>query len=242
MRDINQSGPRVLGALPDPVALEPAVVRERLRAGVPLVDGRPRDAFARAHVLGALNVELDDSFGTYVGWVMPFNAPLMLVVEDVAGRREAVVQLVRIGYEQVQGYLGGGLAAWVAAGLPTGTFERIDVPELYARWGGQEPIAVVDVRRDEEWREGHIPGSQHIHVADLPERTGEVPLERPVAVICASGYRAQLAASMLAAAGRTVVAVQGGVPDWIAQGRPVVTGDGEGGASGAQDAATHAHR
>lgn len=239
MRDINQAGPRILGALPEPPALEPQEVRERMSAGVPLVDGRRRDAFAHEHVPGALNVELGDDFGTYVGWILPFDAPLMLAVEDGSGRREAVAQLVRIGYERTQGYLRDGVSGWKAAGFPVGSFERIGVPELYERWQGQEPMTVLDVRRDEEWREGHIPGSRHIHVADLPDHASEVPSDHPVAVICASGFRAELAASMLAAAGRTVIAVQGGVPDWIRQGRPVVTGDEDAGAP--HDPATHAH-
>jgi hydroxyacylglutathione hydrolase len=241
MRAINMEGPGILGALPEPPALDPAAVREQMAAGVPLVDGRQRDAFAREHVLGALNIELDDNFGTYAGWVLPFNAPLLLVVEDEAGRREAVVQLIRIGYEQARGYLRGGMEGWKAAGLPVSSFARIDVADLYTRWEGPEPPAVLDVRRDEEWRAGHIPGSQHIHVADLPGRIGAVPSDRPIAVICASGYRASTAASLLAATGRTVVAVQGGVPGWVRQGHPVVTGDDDDGASAAADAATHAH-
>jgi hydroxyacylglutathione hydrolase len=227
MRAINQRGPRVLGGLPDLPALTPEAVHTQVSAGVPLVDGRWRDAFAREHVPGALNIELDDSFGTYAGWILPFDAPLLLVVEDESGRREAVVQLIRIGYEQVAGYLDGGMPAWRGAGLPVRTFERIGVPELHERWRSQEPLAVLDVRRDEEWRAGHIPGAQHIHVADLPARMGEVPSDRPAAVICGSGYRASTAASLLEAAGRTVIAVQGGVPNWIAQGWPTTTDDAD---------------
>jgi hydroxyacylglutathione hydrolase len=239
MRDINQAGPRILGALPEPPALAPQEVHERMSAGMPLVDGRRRDAFAREHVPGALNVELGNDFGTYVGWILPFDAPLMLVVEDEPGRREAVVQLVRIGYERAQGYLRDGISGWKAAGFPVGSFERIGVPALFERGQGHEPMTVLDVRRDEEWREGHIPGSLHIHVADLPVRAAEVPIDHAVAVICASGFRAQTAASMLAAAGHTVIAVQGGVPDWIRQGRPVASGEEDSAAP--PDPATHAH-
>ena len=65
-----------------------------------MIDGRRRRAFAKEHVPGALNIELDESFGTYVGWLLPFNKPLMLQIEDASGRKEAVTQLIRIGYEQ----------------------------------------------------------------------------------------------------------------------------------------------
>ncbi len=220
MHDINQAGPRVLGTLPELSALSPHVVQERMQKGVPLVDGRSRDAFAHEHVPGSLNIELDGSFGTYAGWLLPFNIPLMLLIEDEEGRREAVVQLVRIGYEQAHGYLEGGIAAWKAAALPSESFERIDIDTLYQRWSQHGSLTIIDVRRDDEWREGHIPDALHFHMGDLPQHLNEVPRNTPLAVICRSGHRAEIAASLLAATGREVIAVQGGVPDWIARGLP----------------------
>ena len=220
MHDVNKHGPTILGSLPVPPALSPRYVNERMRQGIALLDGRNRQAFARSHVPGALNIELDDSFGTYAGWVLPFNVPVMLLIEDEAGRREAVVQLIRIGYERIEGYLDGGISAWEAAASPVEQFESIDTDELYKRWSRQSSLLVVDVRRDDEWEEGHIPTSLHLHLGDLPQHIDEVPLGPPVAVICRSGYRAALGASILAAAGRNVTAVSGGVPDWIEHGFP----------------------
>ncbi len=211
-----------------------------MRAGIPLIDGRTRDAFAREHVPGSLNIELDSSFGTYVGWLLPFNVPLMLLIEDEDGRREAVVQLIRIGYEQAQGYLEGGISAWKAAALPVGSFERIDIDTLYKRWTQHSGMAIVDVRRDDEWREGHIPDALHLHIGELPQHLDEVPRNRPVTVICQSGYRAEIAASMIAATGREVIAVQGGVPDWKDRGLPVTSGETSASVS-SHDPATHAH-
>ena len=225
MHDINQRGPRVLGGVPVVPPLAPAAVNAHMRSGVPLIDGRHRDAFAREHVPGSLNIELDETFGTYVGWLLPFNAPLMLQIEDADGRHDAVAQLIRIGYEQTQGYLDGGIAAWKSADLPVAAFERIDVPELHRRWvEHSQPLAVLDVRDDQEWASGHIPAAQHIHVADLPRHLNALPLDVPVATICASGHRAEIAASLVAATGRSAVAVQGGMPDWIQRGFPQVQG------------------
>lgn len=221
MHDINVGGPTLLGRLPEPPALRPHEVQARLEHGIPLVDGRSRSAFALEHIPGALNIELDSSFSTYVGWLLPFNQPIMLLIEDEEGRREAVVQLIRIGYEQFEGYLDGGLTAWKAAALPTEAFELIDVDTLYRRWQKHTPMTILDVRRDEEWRQGHIPHAQHLHLADLPQRIEEVPHDEPVAVICRTGHRAEIAASLLAATGRTVIAVgQGGMADWLERGLP----------------------
>lgn len=221
MHDINQGGPRVLGKLPEPAALVPQAVQEHMAEGVPLVDGRRKEHFAHEHIPGSLNIELDSSFGTYVGWLFPFNVPLMLLIEDEEGRREAVVQLVRIGYEQVQGYVDGGIQAWKAAALPIEGFEHIDLDTLYKRWSGLEHLTVVDVRADDEWQAGHIPGSLHFHVGDLPQHLDEVPRDRPLATICRTGHRAEIAASILAATGRQVISVGGGgVPDWVNRGWP----------------------
>jgi hydroxyacylglutathione hydrolase len=223
MHDINQQGPRILGQLPELPPLTPQEVQSLLQRGLPLIDGRSRRDFAHEHVPGSLNIELDSSFATYVGWLLPFNTPLLLLIEDEEGRREAVVQLLRIGYEQAQGYLQGGIAAWKAAALPTESFERIDIETLYRRWKQQPSLTVLDVRRDDEWRAGHIPGALHVHVGDLPQQLESVPRNGPLAVICHSGHRAAIAASMLAATGRQVVAVEGGVGDWSARGLPTVT-------------------
>jgi hydroxyacylglutathione hydrolase len=225
MHDINKQGPRILGEFPELAALTSQVVQARMRAGVPLVDTRSCDAFAREHIPGSLNVKLDSSFGTYVGWVLPFNTPLMILIEDEAGRREAVVQLIRIGYEQMQGYIEGGISGWKAAALPTSSFERIDIDTLYKRWEQQTQMAIVDVRRDDEWREGHIPASLHLHLGELSQHLDAVPRDVPVAVVCRSGHRAGIAASMIAATGRQVIAVQGSVPDWAAHGFPTIAGE-----------------
>ncbi len=243
MHDINVGGPTMLGRLPEPPALRPHEVQSRLEHGIPLVDGRSRYAFAREHIPGAFNIELDSSFSTYVGWLLPFNQPIMLLIEDEEGRREAVVQLIRIGYEQFDGYLDGGLAAWKAAALPTEAFEVIDVDTLYRRWQKHTPMTILDVRRDEEWREGHIPHAQHLHIAELPWRIDDVPHDEPVAVICRTGHRAEIAASMLAATGRKVIAVgQGGMADWLERGLPYETIDPpEVDLSRLPEQVTHAH-
>lgn len=222
MGPINREGPHLLGTLPIPPPLSVQETRERMLQGVPLVDGRRREAFAREHVPGSLNIELDADFGTYVGWMLPFNVPFMILIEDEEGRREAVVQLIRIGYERVEGYVDGGLQAWKAAALPTAQLASMELETLYRRWSQHESLVVLDVRRSDEWRAGHIPGALHMHVGDLPQRMHELPRELPIATICRTGYRAEIAASILAASGREVIAVRQGMEEWIKRGWPAL--------------------
>lgn len=212
---INRKGPRILGAIPTPPSLTPQDVQQRLSNGIPLIDGRNRNAFAREHIPGSLNIELDSSFSAYVGWLLPFNVPLLILIEDEAGRREAVVQLMRIGFEQVDGYLDGGIAAWKAAALPTAQFGTLDIETLHKRWSQHEKLVVLDVRRPDEWRDGHIPGALHIQLGDLPARMRELPKDLSFVTICRSGQRAEIAASMVAASGREVLSVRGGMEDWL---------------------------
>jgi hydroxyacylglutathione hydrolase len=216
MGEINQAGPRILGGLPDLPPLAPLQVRDNLAHGLPLIDGRHRRAFAEEHVPGAFNIELDESFGTYVGWVLPFNKPLMLLIEDESGRREAVAQLIRIGYEQLRGHLDGGMDAWTSAGYPAASFAAITIDELDRRWRNHERLAALDVRDDAEWERGHMPGAQHIHIGDLMQHLHEIPRDIPIVTICQSGHRAAIAASIVAALGRETLAVQrGGAPKWL---------------------------
>jgi len=223
MHDVNKNGPRILGGIPTLPALASHEVQNRMKRGMPLVDGRGQNAFAQEHVPGSLNVELDSSFATYIGWILPFNVPLMILIEDEEGRREAVVQLVRIGYERVEGYLDGGIDSWKAAALPTSQFEAINVETLYKRWSRHEVLIIVDVRRPDEWREGHIPDAIHVPLGDLAKHLGVLPKDQAVVAICRSGYRAEIAASMISATGRHTLAVRGGVQDWIDAGLPSST-------------------
>ncbi|HEX5590114.1 MAG TPA: MBL fold metallo-hydrolase, partial [Candidatus Limnocylindrales bacterium] len=103
MAPINRRGPAVLGGMPDPPALDPAGLAAAAAAGVRIVDARPRAEFAAGHVPGSLNIELDETFAAYVGWMVPFDAPLALVLPEPESdaRIEAITQLLRVGYERV---------------------------------------------------------------------------------------------------------------------------------------------
>jgi len=154
-------------------------------------------------------VPMDESFGSYVGWLVPFGTPLVLVAEDAAARAEAVVQLFRIGYDRVLGHLDGGVDAWEDAGRPVSSFPAVDLADLVtlARGDGGR---ILDVRQRAEWDAGHLPGSRHCFVGDLPSRLPELLGGGQLTVACASGYRSSMAASLLHAAGADVRLVAGG--------------------------------
>jgi hydroxyacylglutathione hydrolase len=205
-----------------PVAsLSPAEVEERQARGEVVVDGRSRGAFAGGHIPGSVNIELDVQFGTYIGWLLPFGAPVVLVLDPGQDPGEAVRQCARIGIESIVGVLEGGIAAWTASGRRTSTYPTTDVDGLHHALEAGTGSG-LDVRQDAEWTAGHVPGARHLHVADLPGRVGELrDMAAPVYVYCRTGHRAAIAASMLDAAGIPAVHVDGGFPDWVEHGFPV---------------------
>lgn len=218
MAPINRAGPRLLGGLPSTRALDPAAVHRAEAGGARIVDARPRHEFAAAHLPGSLNIELDETFAAYVGWLLPFDAPLVLVLPtpEPEARIEAVTQLLRIGYEHVEGFLAGGIDAWRAAGRPVSSYPTTTMEEVYAEAAdGRMPI-LLDVRQPIEWRDdGVVPGALTIFVADLPDRLGELPRDRRITVACKAGGRAAIASSILDAAGYDVrLVASGGQVGW----------------------------
>jgi rhodanese-related sulfurtransferase len=217
MAPINRAGPPVMGTLPSPPAVSPAAVEEAARRGVWVVDGRDREAFAAGHIPGSVNIELNSGFASYVGWMLPFDAPILLVLPEPgdASLVEAMTQLVRIGWSQVQGYLPDGIERWQHEGREVSSYDVVSAEDLCeAALRGARPY-VLDVRQELEWGWGVVPGSTLMFVADVPGRLGEVPRDEPVWIICSNGHRASIAASWLDREGVPVRLVgTGGVGEW----------------------------
>jgi glyoxylase-like metal-dependent hydrolase (beta-lactamase superfamily II)/rhodanese-related sulfurtransferase len=223
MAPINRAGAEVLVGLPKIPAVGPEELAARARAGAIIVDGRNRDDFAEAHFPGSVNIELNAGFASYVGWMLPFDHPLLLVLPDPVerGLEEAVTQLVRIGWRRVEGWLAGGIDAWRASGGKLRSYPNGGVEELCeAVLAGTAP-RVLDVRQELEWQWGSIPGSERVFLADLPASLGGLSRDEVHWVVCSNGHRASIAASLLDRAGIPVHLVgAGGVGEWRARCRP----------------------
>lgn len=213
MAPINRAGPAVFGEVPLPPARTAEKVATLLEAGAWIVDARDGAAFASAHVPGSLNVPLEASFASYVGWLVPFGASIVLLVPDRAALIEASTQLFRIGYDGVEGHLDGGIDAWKASGRGAARYPTIEVGRLVDELDREEAGDVVDVRQRSEWDAGHLEGSRHVFVGDLPDRLDEFDPGTTSTLVCASGYRSAMAASVLDRAGVPVRLVsRSGVP------------------------------
>lgn len=201
---INRSGP----AAPDlsaPASADPDELRRRIDRGEWVVDLRTRTAFAPGHVAGSVNIGLDGSFATYLGWLAPWQAPVTLLgtQRQVA---DAVRDMARIGFGRPVGAaVGDGPGAWTSE--PPAAFDIADFADLARRRDDGAMPHVLDVRRDDERSEAAIPGSQHVPIHQFPERVDDVDRDVRAWVHCASGYRASIVASLLARNGHDVVLV-----------------------------------
>jgi hydroxyacylglutathione hydrolase len=196
MGPLNRSGP----AAPDlstPAPLQAHQLRTRIDAGEWVIDLRDRTAYAASHVHGSIGIALGNQFATYVGWLMPWGTPLSLIGESVEQVADAQRMLARIGVDELQG-AATGTAEDLSGGTPTSSYPRRTFAEL------PDGAMLLDVRRDDEFAAGHIPGVAHVPLHHLLERLDTLPPGQ-LWVHCASGYRASIAASLLARAGRDVV-------------------------------------
>ena len=202
MGPANASGPSEPDLSPPSVA-DAAELRRRIEEGEWVVDLRHRTAFAAGHAPGTLNFGLDGAFATYLGWLITWGTPVTLLGETAGDVAEAQRELVRIGIDRPAAQATGGPEDWSdreLASFPTGTFADLEQVRHH------RPVVVLDVRRADEHDSARIEGALNIAIHDLPRRVADVP-DGELWVHCASGYRAGVAASVLDAAGRRVVAI-----------------------------------
>jgi glyoxylase-like metal-dependent hydrolase (beta-lactamase superfamily II)/rhodanese-related sulfurtransferase len=210
-------GPLVTNA-PQLMPLAPLQVERAGADGALLVDVRTPDQFDDAHVPRAVCIPIVEAgFGTKLAWIADHDQPIVLIGRDDADAAHAADLAASIGIRSIAGFLHGGMTSWRIEGKAVESIERVDVDALHER---REDVQIVDVRERSEWDTVHIPGSLHIPYHDIHSIPEELADGRPVAVICASGRRSVVAASLLQRFGRKDVihVVEGGVETWARKG------------------------
>ena len=228
--EINRTGAPALEELPPPRAMSPEEVRAlQTGDGCVVLDVRTAAEFGAGHVPGAINVGLSGQFASWAGTLIPHGSKLVVVAADDAKVGEAATRLARVGLEPVEGFLAGGMTAWRDAGFETAGVPQITVEELRRRLDEQPGLQVLDVRRPVEYGSGHVPGARLAQLSDLASDALEgLDPRRPVAVICAGGYRSSAATSLLAPRGfRELYNVTGGTSAYVAAGFPVETAEAD---------------
>jgi len=224
MEKYNLAGAPILGFLPLPAPLSPADFKREMERGAVVVDTSYPAAFGGAHIKGSYSIWLE-GLPIFAGWVLSYDKPILLILDDQHHLEKAVRYLIRSGYDWIVGYLKGGVEGWYNAGFPVEHLRVLTVHELKAKLDRGEELTILDDRSEREWNEGHIKGALHIYVGHIKERMADIPKDRPVAILCNMGHRAGLGASVLLREGcREVYNVLGGMTAWKAAGYPMFVG------------------
>jgi hydroxyacylglutathione hydrolase len=225
MEELNRRGAVPMDLLPDPSPFSAEQFDRAMEAGMACVDLRSPEAFAGAFIPGSLAIPLE-MISAYAGYFLSYDRRLGFVADrrrDVAG---AVRQLIRIGFDDIAGYLDGGMHAWETSGKRYDRIAAVHVDELTRRFEEKADFTLLDVREEEEVQQsGTFADALHIFLGDLPDRIDEVPRNKPVVTFCGSGQRAIIAASILKQHGYDRVADNlGSMAACQAAGCPIVDG------------------
>ena len=205
MGPANLAGPSAPD-LSDPELADPAELRRRIDSGEWVVDLRTRSAFAAGHLTGSVNFGIDAQFVTYLGWILPYDATITLLGETPEQVAEAQREMVRIGMGPAA--MATGKPRDWAGGAPLGSFPITDfagLAEEIRENPGAERV-ILDVRRPAEFDAGHIAGAVNVPIHAVLAHLESIPQQR-LWIHCAGGYRASVVASILAARGHDVVAI-----------------------------------
>ena len=226
---INQGKSPLTMDEPGAPALAPQAFSELIADGHVVIDTRDPAAFGGGHIPGAFNFKMiSPEFEQRVGWVVPLEAPMLLVLDSDGLLPSALRKLAFVGLDsRVKGFLAGGMGAWIGAGMPHDTLPQISVHELREHLANGGGMRSLDVREEAEWDEGHIAGASAMSFKVLGDHLDEIgigPVDE-VAVVCAGGIRSSTACSILLRNGyENVYNVTGGMSAWNAAGLPTVTG------------------
>lgn len=211
--EINRKGPALERELPRLLPLDPRSFSRRAQEkNVLLLDVRTYEAFGGYHVPGSYHIDGTGNFSTFSGWILPPDRDILIVSERPEQAREAMIGLRRVGLDRTIGCLEGGIYEWAKAGLPGDHICQISPMQLQERIRAGKPMTILDVRAPREFEGDHINGAVNIPFPDLRKRQSELDPKAPTAVICNSGHRSSLAASLLKQGGFTDISnVAGGM-------------------------------
>ena len=220
MKELNARGPKTFGHTPQVRSLSVKEFEKEIKnTNTIIIDTRDMLAFGGGHIEGALNIGQRPILSVWAGWLIDTDAPILLVLPRDKDLELVVTLLWRTGHTNFKGYLAGNMRSWQEAGKPIKKLPQLSVHELSKNKGQYLPL---DVRKNKEWKNGNIPDATHIFLGELSNKLSTLDKEQNLAVYCASGYRASIAASLLQKNGfKNVNSIPGSFKAWKAADLPI---------------------
>lgn len=216
MKRVNKEGPALTHKLEEPgeVSFSKDSLLDGLSNDMQVVDTRPPSEFAEEHIPGTINIGFNKIFANWAGWLIDYDKPVYLIAYE-RNWTEITTTLRSIGIDNIAGFVKPSMINDLKSqGLETESYEVMK-PERVAKKVENNEVNVLDVRRENEWNEGHIPEAHHIMLGYLPDKIEEVPTDKPVVLHCRTGARSAIATSVLKANGiKDVINMQGGFSEW----------------------------
>lgn len=193
MEKRNLEGPDILKTPKQPTLLRVEDLIKNKAAQI--IDVRPPEAYASVSVPNSLAIP-DDMISKFAGWFLDYDKDIILIAENEESMTSAAKQLIRVGFTRIKGWM-ASVHEWEISGKKFWHIPVVHAQEIKNRIENNKPFVLLDVRTDNEWQEGHLPGAKHIFIGDLPERINELPQDTVITTFCGSGRRATIAASLL---------------------------------------------
>lgn len=168
--------------------------------GAVILDTRGAQMFNKGFIPNSINIGLKGDFAPWVGALVPDVKQEILLVTEVGQEEEAILRLARVGYDNVIGYLEGGIETWAASGQEVDTITSITPDELADKMA-EDKVLVIDVRRPSEFSAEHIDGAKSLPLDNISELMAEFPKDQTMYIHCAGGYRSMIASSILKSRG-----------------------------------------
>lgn len=219
----NKLGAPLLERCPLDQAMSADYFEERMKQGAIVIDTRDTAAFGGFHIPGSLNIGFEKQLANWMGMVVEPTSDLLLVVTDRERYDAMCVELHRIGYDNIYGYLSGGISSWLFSGRPVEKLDQLSVQDVKNKLDAGAIKHLVDVRTRAEWNNGHIRNAVHAPLAEILDKGLNVPKGDEVIVHCGTGYRANIVASYLKQSGYSqVYSLAGGTFAWSHAGYELV--------------------
>ena len=214
MEQYNKEGAPLLQKIPDIRPLSISEVNTLRKPGCQVLDIRSPTSFGAGHIPGSISI-WREGLPAFIGWILNYEQPIVIVDDFNLSLDTVQRHFIRLGYDNIAGYLAGGFPLWTKAAQDIAVLPTCSVQQLRARLENESPY-IFDVRDSKNWNSvGHIRHAHHRYIGELPDHIDEIPKDVPVIVICDAGYKGSLAGSILARHNYTnLTNVLGGMTAW----------------------------